>query len=108
MYFENIFVVCALWLLLGLIVATAIGLWTLARHQHWRQKRRATEREYYQSTHDAQGGPMPPLGRGVCQVCSSVPPWVYHLDDGRRLCPDCLAKEGRRAQVPPPQPLPAQ
>jgi hypothetical protein len=99
---ENILIVVTFWVFFWLCVALVIILWTLARQRRWRKGREATEHASYQSTHDAEGRPMPPLGRGLCQVCSAAPPWVYHLDDGRRLCPECLAREGRRAQVPPP------
>jgi len=101
-FVDNLGFLCCFWVLVGMAVAIALGLWTLAQYHRWRREKQAADREHYQSTHDAQGRPMPPLGPGVCQGCGAVPALVYYLEDGRHLCPDCLAREGRRAQVPYP------
>jgi hypothetical protein len=101
-FVANLALLCCFWLLIALTVATALGLWTLVRYRRWRRQQQAADLEHYQSTHDAQGRPMPPLGPGVCQGCGAVPALVYYLEDGRHLCPHCLAREGRRAQKPPP------
>jgi hypothetical protein len=98
LYTENIIIVLIWWMLAFTAISVIVGLWILVRYLLQRRARRALERQYYRSTHDAEGRLMPPLGRGVCQVCGGVPPQVYYLGDGRRLCPDCLAKEGRRIQ----------
>jgi hypothetical protein len=80
--------VCAAVLVL-LLIAACTGF-NLAR---WRQQKKQAATEEHRRRFRADGSPLPPTSRGICEVCQGVFEDVYVLPSGERRCRRCFEKE---------------
>lgn len=99
MFGANIFLIIGAIILAGVTLVLIIGLWTGFNFWTWRRSQKRAETERRRRRFDATGKAYPPASRGLCLVCESVHPKVYHLADGMRLCPKHYA-ELVRSQPP--------
>jgi hypothetical protein len=93
--------------LLGGALALLGLLWSLAASAVRVRRLRRIRQDHYGATHDADGTPLHPTARGLCEGCERVLRKVHHLPDGRRLCESCYRaerEEGRSGEPPEPAP----
>ncbi|MBN1556497.1 MAG: hypothetical protein JXA11_17280 [Phycisphaerae bacterium] len=80
-------------ILLPILIFTLVLLYcvlhALIRYLIWRAARRRAQQEAYRDSHDAQGRPLPPYSRGICQTCGQFSHRVYYMPDGSRVCDGC-------------------
>lgn len=77
-------VVLAIFLLIGIVV-----LWTGINAGIWRARQARDERAARNRKFRADGTPLPPAHRGLCDRCQKPYERVYYLPDGERYCPKC-------------------
>jgi hypothetical protein len=88
-----------LWLLLGALLAAGFALivliafWTSIKIGIFRWRQRRAEAAYRAQRVHPDGSPRPPASAGVRSQCDRLHRQVYHLPDGRRLCPDDYAAQ---------------
>jgi len=82
----SLFYLIGLLLAAGLGAAALIGVWTLLKIVIWKSQRRRAEAEYRDKRRAADGKPLPPVTRGICEACGAQHAEVLHLSTGERLC----------------------
>jgi hypothetical protein len=85
-------------LLLGILACLGIGLvlvlafWTGIRAWLFHKRQEASDGEFRRTKLDAEGRPLPPVGRGICQACGRVSDRVFFLETGAKVCEDCFGE----------------
>jgi hypothetical protein len=100
MFGMNIFLIIGGIILAVVGLAFLIALWTGFNFWTWRRSQRRAEARRRKERFDDTGQLFPPASRGICSVCETVHPKVYHLEDGARFCPKHYAE---LIQARPPQ-----
>lgn len=90
MFGENIALLIGILTCLGLGTVLFLVVYVTLRATYAARRSAKGLEHYEMSRRDAQGRVLPPIGHGICQQCGRVPPHVYFLADGTRLCRDCL------------------
>jgi hypothetical protein len=97
----NIWVVIGSVILLALIAAAIIGIWTGLKILVFHTRRKLAEEEQRRRKFQPDGRPYPPAAPGICSDCQLVSDSVFHLPDGRRLCAKCyrVVAEGGQQEI---------
>lgn len=83
-------------LLIGILLVLVVGggliiaAWTGLRVWFFRKRQDQSERDERRKKIGRDGRLLPPRAKGICQQCLKAGD-VFHLPDGRRLCPDCYS-----------------
>ena len=91
MFGLNMYLIIGAVLLLAFLLVFALFGITALRALLWRRRQRRAEREQEALGRDADGRPLPPAGRGLCDRCGRVYDLVYYCPSGARRCPRCYA-----------------
>ncbi len=79
-------------LVVGLVMAVLILVaWTMVKCFIWETKVRRARIEADRIAKGPDGRPLPPSGRGLCDICEKPFDKVYHLPTGRRVCEGCYS-----------------
>lgn len=70
-----------------------VVIWTAVKMLWWESGRKRANAQRREARFDADGQPLPPVGRGLCDRCSGAFEKVYHLTGGRRLCQRCYEQQ---------------
>lgn len=92
MFGANIFLIIGAIILSIVALGMVIALWTGFNIWTWRRSQKRAETKRHRERFDKTGHPYPPASRGLCLVCETVHPKVYHLPDGTRFCPKHYAE----------------
>ncbi|GJM25946.1 MAG: hypothetical protein DHS20C16_23610 [Phycisphaerae bacterium] len=92
MFGGNIFLLIGAIILSVLALGFVIAMWTGFNFWTWRRSQKRAEAQRHKERFDDAGQPFPPASRGICSVCETVHPKVYHLPDGTRFCPTHYAE----------------
>lgn len=88
--------------LIGLLVALfllsvlTVALWTGLKVWLFYRSSQRSDKDQRRSDGSTEEEMAPPRATGICDACGVVPPWVYCLPDGRRLCAACHRPEAAR------------
>ena len=71
------------------LIIAALLTWAALRVWWHNKSVQRDDRRRDAAKHDGCGRLLPPMDEGLCNGCGRVLRGVYHLPDGRRLCPGC-------------------
>lgn len=83
----NIFLIIGAIILAIVAFGFLIALWTGLNFWTWRRSVKRADAQRRKDRINDTCQPFPPASRGLCSVCETVHPEVYHLPDGTRFCP---------------------
>lgn len=75
--------------LAAIIFVTVLALLIALGHLRRKARDRLAARAYFKRTHQPDGTPWPPAGRGMCDKCQKAFERVYQMPDSSRMCPTC-------------------
>lgn len=94
----NLMLLLAILLCAVVLFFLFVGGTTGLRLLLWRREQRQAAEDEQRKRFAADGSPLPPTGRGICESCSRAFDEVFHLPGGARRCRTCYTGEKSPAQ----------
>ncbi|NOX58350.1 MAG: hypothetical protein GXP29_05750 [Planctomycetes bacterium] len=87
MFGGNLFLLIGTLILSVVAIFLLLAVWTAIKMWIWKRGQKRAQEQYENNRCAEDGTQLPATSRGICTDCGRVQEKVFHLPDGKRLCP---------------------